>query len=106
MSRSHVLVLPSIQDGFGLVLAEAMACGCVVIGTHHTGAPDVVTDAENGFVVPIRDSDALATRLQFLADHPERRDEMGENAISRVRSHGGWREFGDNALSIYREECV
>ncbi len=105
MSRSHVLALPSIQDGFGLVLAEAMACGCVVIGTHHTGAPHLVTEAENGFVVPIRDSDALATRLQFLADHPDRRDEMGRNAISRVRSHGGWREFGDKALSIYGEEC-
>ncbi len=104
MSRSHVLVLPSIQDGFGLVLAEAMACGCVVIGTPHTGAPDLVTEAENGFVVPIRDSDALATRLQFLADHPELRDQMGRNAIARVNSHGGWREFGEKALSIYGEE--
>jgi len=106
MSRSHVLVLPSIQDGFGLVLAEAMACRCVVIGTQHTGAPDLVTEAENGFIVPVRDSDALAARLQFLADHPGRREEMGRNAISRVRSQGGWREFGERAFSIYSEGCT
>jgi glycosyltransferase involved in cell wall biosynthesis len=103
MSRSHVLVLPSVQDGFGLVLAEAMACGCVVIGTENTGAPDLVTEAQDGFVVPIRDDEALTSRLQFLADHPERRAEMGELALARVRLDGGWRNYGDRAMSVYQE---
>jgi glycosyltransferase involved in cell wall biosynthesis len=103
ISRSHVLVLPSIQDGFGLVLAEAMACGCVVIGTHHTGAPDLVTDGVDGFIVPIRDSEALAARLQWLADDPDRRAAMGQCALKRVELEGGWRNYGDQAMSVYRE---
>jgi glycosyltransferase involved in cell wall biosynthesis len=103
ISRSHVLVLPSVQDGFGLVLAEAMACGCVVIGTQHTGAPDLVTDTQDGFVVPVRDTDALASRLQYLADHPDARAEMGERALRRVRLEGGWRNYGEQAMSVYRE---
>jgi glycosyltransferase involved in cell wall biosynthesis len=103
ISRSHVLVLPSIQDGFGLVLAEAMACGCAVIGTQNTGAPDLVTDAQDGFVVPIRDGEALAARLQYLADEPERRAELGEHGLQRVRLEGGWRSYGDQAMSVYQE---
>jgi glycosyltransferase involved in cell wall biosynthesis len=103
ISRSHVLVLPSIQDGFGLVLPEAMACGCVVIGTHHTGAPDLVTEGQDGFVVPVRDSEALASRLQYLADDPDRRAEMGRRAVDRVRLDRGWCGYGDRAMSVYGE---
>lgn len=103
ISRSHVLVLPSVQDGFGLVLAEAMACGCVVIGTQNTGAPDLVTDARDGFVVPIRDCETLAERLQYLADQPKRRAELAEHGLQRVRLEGGWRNYGDQAMAVYRE---
>jgi glycosyltransferase involved in cell wall biosynthesis len=41
MSQSHVLVLPSIEDGFGMVITQAMACGCPVISSINTGGPDI-----------------------------------------------------------------
>lgn len=95
MSRSHALVLPSVEDGFGLVMAEAMACGCPVISSTNTGGSDLYTNGLEGFIVPIRDAKAITDRMQFLADQPTLRREMGLAALKRVRSLGGWGEYGD-----------
>lgn len=95
MSRSHVLVLPSIEEGFGLVMAEAMACGCPVISSTHTGGSQLYRDGVEGFLVPIRDVRAIEERMQLLADEPHLRQEMGAAALRRVRSMGGWKEYGD-----------
>ncbi len=103
MSRSHVLVLPSIQDGFGMVMAQAMACGCPVIASRNTGGEDLFSDGGEGYSVPIRDVDALAERLQHLADHPEARAAMGKQALARVLGYGGWHDYGEKAMAIYQE---
>ncbi len=71
MSRSHVMVIPSIEDGLALVQAQAMACGCPVIASTNTGAEDLFQDGVAGFIVPIREPLAIADRMQRLADHPE-----------------------------------
>lgn len=102
MSKCHVMVLPSVQDGFGMVMAQAMACGCPVIASEHTGARDLFTDSEEGYVVPIRDPDALAQRLQQLADDPALRERLSVRALARVQGLGGWSEYGDRAFQIYR----
>ncbi len=101
MSRSHVLVLPSVQDGFGMVMAQAMACACPVIASRNTGGEDLFTDGNEGYIVPIRDVNALAERLQQLADKPEQRAAMGKRALARVQSLGGWHNYGENAMAIY-----
>jgi starch synthase len=102
MSESHVLVLPSIEDGFGLVLSQALACGCPILASTNTGGDDLIADASNsapenaaGFVVPIRDVDALAERMQQLADDPALQRRMSEAALARVQYLGGWRKYGD-----------
>lgn len=102
MSRSHVMVLPSVEDGFGMVLAQAMACGCPVIGSRNTGTEDLLShDGCEGFVVPIRDGEAIAERLQRLADDPALRDSMSAAALKRVSGLGGWRDYGLQARQIY-----
>jgi glycosyltransferase involved in cell wall biosynthesis len=103
MSRSHVMVLPSIEEGFGMVMAQAMACGCPVIASRNTGGEDLFDDGQEGFIVPIRDVDALANRLQQLADQPDLRAAMGQRALQRVQSIGGWRDYGEKAMTIYNE---
>ncbi|MCI0539111.1 MAG: glycosyltransferase family 4 protein [Verrucomicrobiales bacterium] len=95
MSRAHVLVLASVEDGFGLVLAQAMACGCPVIATEHTGGPDMITNGIEGFVVPIRDSTALADRLEQLGQDSDLRGKMSEAAVERVKRCGGWNDYGE-----------
>jgi len=102
MSRSHVLVLPSIEDGFGMVVTEAMACGCPAIVSENTGAADIIGDGENGFVVPIRSPEAIAARLTALADDPQRRDAMGAAARETVRAAGGWEAYGRQMAAEYR----
>lgn len=102
MSKSHVLVLPSIQEGFGMVMAQAMACGCPVIASENTGARDLFDDGKEGFIVPIRDPQALAERLQRLVDEPDLRRRMAANALERVKRMGGWQDYGQRALSTYQ----
>lgn len=102
MSRSHVLVLPSIEEGFGLVIPQALACGCPVIATEHTGAPDLFRDGEVGYILPIRRADLLTDRLQQLADSPATRERLSLAALQVVNNIGGWRTYGDNAMRIYQ----
>jgi len=103
MGRSHALVLPSVEDGFGMVMAQAMACGCPVICSTNTGGPDLLTDGVEGFVVPIRDAEPIALRLQELADDPERQRAMGAAALERVRRLGGWSDYGDRWEALLRK---
>ena len=103
MSRSHVLVLPSIEEGLALVQAQAMACGCPVIGTTNSGAEDLLRDGVEGFVAPIRDSAAIAERLQRLADDAGLRQRMSLASLARVRSFGGWDEYGDKMLALFSD---
>jgi glycosyltransferase involved in cell wall biosynthesis len=103
MSRSHVMVLPSIQEGFGMVMAQAMACACPVIASTNTGSQDLFTHGQEGWTVPIRDVDALANRMQYLAENPLERIAMGQRALQKVNGLGGWSDYGDRAMTIYKE---
>lgn len=68
--RCHdVFVFPSLFEGFGLVLTEALSQGLPVIATPHTAAPELITDGVEGFIVPIRDSQAIFHRLDQLASN-------------------------------------
>jgi glycosyltransferase involved in cell wall biosynthesis len=93
-SRASVFVLPSIEDGFGMVIGEAMACGCPVIASVNTGASELIRDAVDGFIVPIRSPELIADRLQLLADDPELRQRMGSASLARMQQLGGWDAYG------------
>lgn len=95
MSRSHVLVLPSVEEGLALVQAQAMACECPVIATRATGAEDLFSDGVEGFIVEDRDVEALTGRLQELADDGVLRERMGAAAKARVQTLGGWDAYGE-----------
>lgn len=74
---SDVVVAPSLQEGFGLTIAEAMACGKPVIGTKVGGIPDQIVEGVNGFMVQPRDPNAIADRIVYLAQHRSEASEMG-----------------------------
>src|SRR5665213_1093672 len=78
---SSLLVLPSVQDGFGFVVSEALACGVPVIVTEHVGAKDMVRAGDNGFVVPPRDVDALADAIERVLASHTLRQHLREGAI-------------------------
>ncbi len=105
LGSSHVMVLPSIEEGLALVQGEAMACGCPLIATPNTGSEDLFTNGKEGFIVPERDSQAIARHLQQLADDPHLQQQMRAAALERVRYLGGWNDYGDRWVSVLQEIC-
>jgi starch synthase len=95
MSASHLLVLPSVEEGLALVQGQAMACGCPVLATVATGAEDLLTDGVEGFIVADRDVDALTSRMQQVADDPALQRQLSEACLQRVKKLGGWDQYGD-----------
>jgi len=83
--KSSVLVHPSLSEGFGYVVAEAMASGLPVIVTKNTGSADLVVDGKNGYVVPAGDPEAIRERLAYLVSHPAVVKEMGHAARETMR---------------------
>jgi glycosyltransferase involved in cell wall biosynthesis len=80
---ADAFLLPSLCEGSATVTYEALAYGLPVICTPNTGS--VVRDGIEGFVVPIRDPNAIAGRIEELAANPERRTRMGQDARLRAR---------------------
>ena len=93
LMREHdVLVFPSLFDGFGLVILEAMAQGTVVIATPNTAAPDLLDDGRDGWIVPIRSADAIAEQLARLAGDRDLLAGMSE-AARQSAARRTWSEF-------------
>lgn len=101
LSKADVLVLPSIEDGFGLVMAQAMACGCPVIASEHTGAYELIDHGVNGFIVKPGDATALKIALESMAGEAPKKG-FREAALKRVSSLGGWNDYGDRIESAYK----
>ena len=95
MSSSHVMVLPSVEEGLALVQGQALACGCPVVASTNTGGEDLFTDGVEGFIVPVRDINAIPARLQMLTDEPALQQRMSESALRRVQHIDGWKTYGD-----------
>ena len=73
-----ILLSPTVREGFGLSIAEAMACGLPVVASNCSAIPELVDHGKGGFLCPVGDVDAFAERINILADSPRLRREMGE----------------------------
>ena len=102
MAQHDVLVLPSLHEGFGLVITEAMGLGLVVITTPHTAGPDLITDGVDGFVVPIRSSAAIEEALAHLLRDPDRLAAMQEAARRRAQAWS-WENYRQRLAQLARE---
>jgi alpha-maltose-1-phosphate synthase len=102
MQNHDVLVLPSLFEGFGLVILEAMAQGVPVITTDHTAGPDLIQNEVDGFIVPIRSSEAIAAKLELLASDPDRLMSM-KAAAKRKAAALGWENYRRRLVEVARE---
>lgn len=76
--RNHdILIFPSLFEGFGLVILEAMAQGLPVITTSNTGAPDVIQNGREGFIIPIRSVEAIVNSIESLDSDRHLLEQMG-----------------------------
>jgi len=99
-AASDVCVLPSLSDGWGLVITEAMATGLPVITSSACGA--TVRNGLDGLVVPPGDVDALCAAIRFLYDHPGERERMGASARTLVQDWYSRRQYEDRLQSVYK----
>lgn len=79
-----VACLSSVHEGVPITVIEAMSAGLPVVATSCGGLPDLVTDGEQGFIVPVGDSETFAQRLRTLATDPTLRHRQGRSARERV----------------------
>ena len=77
--QSSVFVLPSYREGTPKVILEAMACGRAVITTDAPGCRETVVDGENGYLVPVKDVNAIVKKMEIFCEHPELIEKMGKN---------------------------
>lgn len=97
-SQSSVFVLPSIADGFGMVVLQAMACGLPVIVSENVGAADIISHGIDGFIVPIRGVDALKEVILKLYEDPECLSAMSMAVKTKDRSSISWNSYGERLL--------
>ena len=95
-ASADIFVGPSIQidkgdtEGFGLTFVEAAMSGCLVIGTKVGGIEDIVEDNKTGFLVPQRDTAALAQKVIWVVEHLSSLDSVRDNARKRCREKFDW----------------
>jgi alpha-maltose-1-phosphate synthase len=100
-SQASVFVMASVEEGMAMVQAQAMACGLPVIATTNTGAEDLFTDGVEGFIVPVRNPDAIREKVLYLYENPVVRNQMSQAALKRVKEIGGWDTYGECAARTY-----
>jgi glycosyltransferase involved in cell wall biosynthesis len=101
-SRYDLFALPSLTESFGIVFAEAMACGLPVLATTVGGIPEVVRNGVDGILVPPGDVDALASSLRDLARDRGRLREMGRAGLERITTQFTWTAVARAYEEVYR----
>jgi glycosyltransferase involved in cell wall biosynthesis len=96
-----LFAMPSVTEGLGTSLLDAMACGRAVVATTAGGIPEVVVDGETGLLVPPRDDRALAAAIVRLLKDPERRAALGRAGLARVRRFFSADRMVQDTLDVY-----
>lgn len=106
LSVMNIFVMPSLFEGFGLTVAEAMAASLPVVGTRVDGLAEVIEDGVTGYLVEPSDSLALANALIKLLSNPEQAREFGLRGRDRVMKYFSMGQFGESMLGLYRQPSI
>lgn len=99
--QADIFVLPSLMEGFGIVLLEAMSFGLPIIATKVGAIPEIIKDGKNGLLVPPADPLALAKAIDLLLRSPALRDQYGQTGYKFVAEHYkfySWESVGERVL--------
>lgn len=101
-SAAETLLMPSDYESFGMAALEAMASGTPVIASGVGGLQYLIKDGETGFLVPVRDAEALAAKIRQLLASPADRHRMGKNAAALARDYD-WPIIADKLSAVFIE---
>lgn len=96
--NADVFVFPSLIEGFGMVLLEAMSCGLPVITTTHTAGPDIIRDGRDGWILSPGNIEALTDRLAWCVDNQKILKDMGVSAKQRAGEYT-WQRYRNDAVA-------
>jgi glycosyltransferase involved in cell wall biosynthesis len=99
-SAATVFAFPSLYEGFGMPVLEAMACGTPVLTSNLSALPEVAGDA--GLLVDPYDADAISTGLAELLESQSRREELSRRGLERARRFT-WHQVAEQTLHVYRQ---
>ena len=95
-SRADIFTFPSLYEGFGIVLAEAMHAGLPIVATRTGPAGEILHEGENALIVPPADSAALAHAIRTLASDPDMREEFARRSRELASSLPTWKQTCDS----------
>lgn len=99
--EASVFALPSDEEGLGMVILEAMSCAVPVVSTRSDGPDGIITDEEDGFLVPLDDAAAMAARLQTLLENPSFNIAMGNKARATIEARYDERVAGEVFVEMW-----
>ena len=100
--KADVFVLPTLADGFGMVISEAMSKGLPVITTMNSGGPDIITHQKNGFLVEAGNIKALAEQMKWCYTNPAATREAGSRAMVTAAAYP-WKTYRKNLVAAVLE---
>lgn len=101
MAKARFFVMPSVGEGFGIVYLEAMASGCVTIGTEGEGIADLIVSGKNGFLVSPDDPDAIVQVIEWCLEHPDEASTIAERGRRDVMSLT-WEHNAEQYIKLFQ----
>ncbi len=100
-NKSDLFILNSIEDGFGMVIPQAMACGLPVICTENTGGSEMIDENVNGHILPIKDISQLKAKICDFYNNKSKLKEFSNNALKKAKDLS-WNTYGNEILKKYK----
>lgn len=90
LSGARMCILPSREENFSLAILSSMCVGTPTISTKVGGTPEIITDQEDGLLIPPDDPAALSKAIEQLLDHPSQREQLGAAGSTHIRNNLTW----------------
>ena len=100
---ASLLVYPSLFEGFGIPLVEAMSCGCPIVCSNVTSLPELAGDA--AVLVNPYDIEGLADAMWRVLSDPDLRADLAAKGLARAR-HFSWERAARQTVQVYRQACL
>lgn len=101
-ARSHIFVLPSLNEGMSNTMLEAAASGLPLVATNTGGSGELVKDGENGFIVEMKNSEDIAEKIKKIITDEKLREKMSQKS-REIALRMSWKKVAEDYLKIYKQ---
>ena len=102
-SNSDLFITCSLEEGLAMVQMQAMASGLAIICTENSGGKELIKENYNGYIIEVRNVDALKEKILYLYNNRDQLYEMGKNSQNKARESFSWNKYGYEVVKKYRE---